>query len=89
LLNRKDKIKHIRKARKRVKNGIKKELLPLIRLREIGRVRARKLYKAGFTSIAKLRDAPVQRLQGIIGNKTAKTVKKQLSDDKTKQTTLD
>ena len=34
-----------------MKNGVKAELLPLIRLKGIGRVRARRLFSSGYSSI--------------------------------------
>jgi len=41
----------------RVNNGVRKELLPLLELDAIGRVRARALFNAGFTSQRSIRDA--------------------------------
>jgi len=41
----------------RVNNGVRKELLPLLELDAIGRVRARALFNAGFTSQSSIRDA--------------------------------
>ncbi len=54
--------RHLRQLRDRVKYGVTKRLLPLVRLRGIGRVRARVLYNSGLTSIASLKRAPVSRL---------------------------
>ncbi len=47
----------IRKARKRVADGIKEELLELAGVRGVGRVRARRLFEAGVETRADLRDA--------------------------------
>ncbi|QYZ79383.1 ATP-dependent DNA helicase [Methanofollis formosanus] len=58
----------------RVKHGIKRELLPLIRLRGIGRVRARRLFNAGLVTPEDLRTAGVGRLTPILGEKTAARV---------------
>lgn len=88
LLGRKEKIREIRKVRLRVKNGVKKELLPLIRLKGIGRVRARKLYKKGIKSVSSLKKIPLKRLQSILGRKVGKKIKEQLSDKKDKQEIL-
>jgi len=44
-------LKEIRKIQLRLKHGIKEELLELVTLPEIGRVRARALYRAGIRSI--------------------------------------
>jgi len=62
----------------RIRHGVKEELLDLIELRGIGRVRARKLYRAGIRSkedVIKNRD----RLPALIGKKTAEKVLSQLS----------
>ncbi len=79
LLGIKDVIKDLRKTRARITYGIKEELLPLVKLRGIGRFRARKLFTAGFTSLEKLREAPETTLAPIIGANVANSVKKQLS----------
>jgi len=64
----------------RVEKGVKPELLPLTRLRGIGRVRARILYNAGYTTIEELRRAKVEELMQIphIGPKIARTIKEQV-----------
>ncbi len=72
--------RHLRQLRDRVKYGVTKRLLPLVRLRGIGRVRARVLYNSGFTSIARLKRATVSRLVEIplIGARLAKIIKEQV-----------
>ena len=72
--------RHLRQLRDRVKYGVTKRLLPLVRLRGIGRVRARVLYNSGFTSVASLKRAPVSRLVEIplIGARLAKIIKEQV-----------
>jgi len=66
----------------RVKHGCKKELLNLVSLRNIGRVRARALYNAGFKTIGSLRGVPLEKLAKIpnIGKKVAMSIKKQIGD---------
>ncbi len=68
------------KLRLRVKYGCKEELLSLTKLKGIGRVRARQLYKHGFKSIATLRKANVETLATIpsIGKKIAESIKRQV-----------
>jgi len=51
----------------RVRHGIKPELLPLIRLRGIGRVRARRLFNNGMTDPASLLAAGRERIVPILG----------------------
>lgn len=64
----------------RVEYGCKKELLQLIELKGIGRVRARKLYKAGYTSLDSLRKASVESISAVptIGSGIAFSIKNQL-----------
>jgi helicase len=66
--------------RERVRYGIKPELTGLTKLEGIGRVRARSLFNAGFTSVEKLSEAPVEKLASIpkIGNSVAVQIKNQL-----------
>ncbi|MEM4693896.1 MAG: helix-hairpin-helix domain-containing protein, partial [Nitrososphaerota archaeon] len=65
----------------RIKHGVREELLPLVRLRGIGRVRARALYRAGYTSIEKLKATTVEDLKRIlgIGEKIARSILEQLN----------
>jgi helicase len=66
--------------RERVRYGIKPELTQLTRLEGIGRVRARSLFNAGYTSVEKLSEAPVEKLANIpkIGSSVAAQIKHQL-----------
>jgi helicase len=68
------------RVRDRVRHGVTEKLLPLVRLKGIGRVRASVLFKSGFTSVSALKRAPVQRLVDIllIGPKLAKSIKEQV-----------
>lgn len=87
LLNHKDLLKEIRKLRLRVKHGIKKELLPLIRLKGIGRKRARLLYNYNMKTLDDLRKAPILTLERILESKIlAERIKEQLGEtnEKTK-----
>ncbi|MBI2005188.1 MAG: DEAD/DEAH box helicase [Candidatus Aenigmarchaeota archaeon] len=80
----------IRKLRVRSKYGIKEELTPLVRLKGIGRVRARRLFNAGLNTLDKLRKIPIGKLSDVIGTKIAKEKKKQLVENvrEEKQSTL-
>ncbi|MDG1545194.1 MAG: helix-hairpin-helix domain-containing protein, partial [Candidatus Poseidoniia archaeon] len=57
----------------RISNGVRKELLPLLEIDSIGRVRARALFNAGFTSQKSIREAKPSELSEIpgIGSKLA------------------
>jgi len=80
LLGEHEKVKAIRRTRTRLSYGVREELLPLVALKGIGRVRARKLYDAGFRTIASLRNAPLKRLSEILGENIARNVKEQLGE---------
>ncbi|MDI6825913.1 MAG: DEAD/DEAH box helicase [Candidatus Aenigmarchaeota archaeon] len=93
LLGFKEILKDLRKIRVRVMYGVKEELIPLVRLEQIGRIRSRKLYNAGLKTISDLRKIPLTSLERIIGPKIAAIVKKQLGEKveeikEEKQTTL-
>jgi helicase len=67
-------LKEIVKVRLRLKYGVKEELLPLIRLEGIGRVRARKLFRAGIKDLGDIRKSPQEKLVDLLGDKLAKSV---------------
>jgi helicase len=73
------KTKSLNDLRTQVRFGIKEELLPIISLKGIGRLRARNLYDKGFKSIADISNAPVSKLQKVpaIGKEIAQSIKKQ------------
>jgi len=82
LSKKKELLKEIRKVRIRVRYGVKEELLSLVKLEGIGRVRARKLFNAGIRSISDLRKIPIDRLAKIVGPTTAKKIKYQVEGKK-------
>jgi helicase len=67
----------------RVQNGCKEELLNLVSLRGVGRIRARALYREGFKSVNELRNVPIERLAKIktIGKAVAMNIKKQIGEN--------
>jgi helicase len=67
-----------RQLAQRVEYGASPELLDLIQIRGIGRVRARKLYNAGFRDMEALRAADQKEIAKIIGTKVATKVLKQI-----------
>ena len=72
--------KTISEVHRRVKDGVKRELLPLVGLEGIGRVRARMLFNSGLRSLADLRKVPISTLIGVptIGPRVAKKIKEQV-----------
>ncbi|MBN1133373.1 MAG: ATP-dependent DNA helicase [Methanosarcinaceae archaeon] len=67
-----------RELEKRIYYGAGSELLELLGLEGVGRVRARKLYNAGFKSLTDLRLAGTETLSEIIGPKITEKILKQL-----------
>lgn len=69
------------KLERRVSYGVKEELLGLVSLRGIGRVRGRSLYDAGYRNIADLKKADVRLLIHVphIGKETAHSIKRQIA----------
>ena len=74
-------IKEIIKLRLRLRYGVKDELLPLIRLENIGRVRARMLFRNRIRDVKDIKSADMSTLTQILGEKTALGVKKQLGQE--------
>ena len=74
-------IKEIIKLRLRLKYGVKEELLPLVRLENIGRARARTLFRNKFRDIKDVKNADLSTLTHILGEKTALSIKKQLGQE--------
>jgi helicase len=65
--------------RTQVLYGVKEELLPLVTLKGVGRVRARNLFKAGYKSLQEIRLANVEELEKVpaIGKAIASDIKGQ------------
>ncbi len=78
LMNYQPLLKEISKLRFRLRYGVKEELLPLIKLEGIGRVRARKLFKAGIKDLGGIRRATFEQLKSVLGAAMAESVKKQV-----------
>ncbi|MEM0139300.1 MAG: ATP-dependent DNA helicase [Ferroplasma sp.] len=51
----------------RIKEGVKEEIIRIIEIPQIGRVRGRRLYSNGFTSIDKIANARVEDISAIFG----------------------
>jgi len=75
-----DAVNDVRELRTRIRYGIKPELLELVRLSGVGRIRARALYDRGLRRIEDLRTTSYDRLKQIptIGEAVARSIKKQL-----------
>ncbi len=81
ILNFRDLIKIIRKTRYRLEKGVKEELVPLVRLKNIGRIRARRLFKNGIRDIGDIKKTDITKLTQLLGNKVASNLKKQVGQE--------
>jgi len=61
----------------RVRYGISQELIPLVRLPGIGRIRARSLHNSGIKTLSDIIETPVEKLSSVpgIGTKLAEKIK--------------
>ncbi len=85
LLNKRDVANSLNKLRLRIKYGVKEELLPLIRLKNIGRMRARSLHKNGIKSFSDIKTAPVEKLEKLLGKTVARQLKERSEEDLTEK----
>ncbi len=80
MIQRQELLKEIAKLRLRVKHGIKEDILQLMQLKGIGRVKARKLFANKIKALEDVRQASFGALAQVIGAKTAASVKEQLGE---------
>ena len=67
--------------RERLSKGIREELLPLIKLKGIGRVRARKLFNNKIRDVGDVKKIDISSLVDLIGESIAFNIKKQVGQD--------
>jgi replicative superfamily II helicase len=71
--------KMLKKLRIRAYYGIKEELIPLVSLEGIGRVRARALFNEGIKTISDLKEASIEKIAKILKSKNlAEKIKSQI-----------
>lgn len=70
----------LRKLRERIRYGIKEELIELVQLHGIGRVRARSLFRAGYRKLADIKRSTQEELARVphIGVEIARSIKRQV-----------
>lgn len=73
------------KLRIRIKNGVKEELLPLLKLKNIGRVRSRLLHNNNFKSLESIKKADFYSLAQLIGKNVALDIKSQVGQNFSKE----
>ncbi len=66
------------KLRTRLKHGAKEELLPLLKLKGVGRVRARKMFGNGIKHVADIQRIDATSLAQLVGKATAIQLKEQV-----------
>ena len=102
LLGNKHVLPQTRELEARVAKGVKKELLPIVRLEGVGRARGRIIYNAGYKTIEDIKHAAIDDLTNLplVGPRLAKKIKEQvggfvkkdtwekLDEDQWKQTAL-
>jgi helicase len=77
LLGHRESLSRILEVRERVEKGVKKELLPIVNIKGVGRIRGRMLFNAGFTSIKNLKEASIEEIASVptLGSSLAKNIK--------------
>ena len=80
LLDRKHVLRQTNELEARVAKGVRKELLPLVELEGVGRVRGRIMYNAGFKTVEDLKRTSLDDLANLpmIGPRLAKKIKEQI-----------
>ena len=73
--------KMIAKLRLRLKDGVKEELLVLLKLKGIGRIRARRLFSQGIKDIGDVKTTDITALGQILGKAVAEDIKKQVGEE--------
>jgi helicase len=86
LLKEKEVLPLIDELNERVSKGIKRELLPIVKLEGIGRVRGRTLFNAGYRSVEEIKHAEMDELVTLLGPGLAKKVKGQIGGFVKKET---
>ena len=74
-------ITQISQLRLRIKYGVKEELLPLLKLKGVGRIRARKMFNQGIKDLGDLKKVDPANLSQIVGRNVAAGIKKQIGDE--------
>lgn len=73
--------KSILKTKIRLKYGVKEELLPLLKLEGIGRIRARKMFSNGIKDLGDVKKTDLTILSQLLGKNIALSIKKQVGQE--------
>ncbi|MFA5797408.1 MAG: helicase-related protein [Candidatus Woesearchaeota archaeon] len=74
-------VKDIAKLRFRLKYGVREELIALLQLKGIGRIRARKMFNSRIHDISDVKKVDLTTLSQLIGKAIALDIKKQVGQD--------
>ncbi|MBI1970439.1 hypothetical protein HYS47_01705 [Candidatus Woesearchaeota archaeon] len=74
-------VKDITKTRIRLRYGVKEELLALLKLEGIGRMRARRLFNNSIKNLGDVKTADITALNTLVGKQIALKIKKQVGVD--------
>jgi helicase len=80
ILGYRERVKDLRRLRVRIKHGIKEELLTFMKLKGVGRIRARKLYSNGIKDLRDLKRIDTASLRLLVGTKLAMRLKEQIGE---------
>jgi helicase len=88
LFGNKQMLPQILEVKRRVEKGVKKELLSLVKLEGVGRVRGRIIYNAGYKTVEEIKRVSMNDLANLplIGPKLAKKIKEQVGGFVKKET---
>jgi helicase len=71
----------IKKVRIRFKAGVKEDIISLVSIKGIGRVRARKLYMAKIRTYSDIKKVSYRQLENMIGKAVAKKLKDEIGNE--------
>jgi helicase len=81
LVGHKEVIKDFNRVKFRLKYGVKEELLPLLQIEGVGRVRARIMFKAGMKTIGDVKKSDLATLSQLLGKGVAHNIKKAVGEE--------
>ena len=84
ILGMKEFFQTVSKCRVRLKYGAKEELFPLLKLKNIGRTRARKMFRNRIKNLGDIRSIDFTTLAQMLGHKIAVDIKSQVGQDYSK-----
>jgi helicase len=81
LVGHKTVIKDFNRVKFRLKYGVKEELLALLQIEGVGRVRARMMFKSGIKTIGDVKKADLSSFSQLLGKGVAYNIKKAVGED--------